>query len=140
MKREEESSIFDYARKKAKPAPKPKSTPPASEAKEEEPTDMKQMFDKMRTMHRELKESLEKTFEKTGINPKHFEDSLKLAKSTPLWTEGQKEKQLLEQKVAEAIGTTVPRAKTEKERKETHMSKERKGKTLGSRKKWIPVK
>lgn len=143
MKEDEKGNIFDMAGKqKARPTAKiPPEKIPEKETKPAEPVgNVDEMFEKMRSMKRELQDNLEKTLTQSGLSPKELENVVQPFKGTEAWKKSEKEHQNLVKKVSEAIGSSAPGPKTEKEKEESKMDKERKGKTLGLRKKWMPMR
>lgn len=140
---DKDKNIFETAAKKLgrkdkKPEPKEKKNvePPPTRAYRDPQVDA--MMQQIREMNQDLKSQMESISKKTGLsydelkklvdNPKNF--------SPADWAFLQKNKQLLGDKVWGVVG--IPNKPKAKQRE--NVAGERKAKTLGARKKWIPMR
>lgn len=141
MKKDNESNIFDFAAKQKKAPPKAPGPPPAAPPKSPPNApkkSTKEMLERMHYLHHDLQDKLETTYTKSGLPPKIVEVFSDVIEKAPAWEHYQKEQRKLDEQVAQVIGTSAPRVK-----RRTRMAKKekaRKGKTLGARKKWLPMK
>ena len=129
--------------KKAVPTPKEKKiTPEVKEIRREkifQDPQLKEWVEKMEVMHSELEEKTNRLLEKGGHTPLSIKRYLDDPKnfSPEDWQLIQKQRNILEADLGLAIDPSFHKIKKEKETKV--MSKERKGKTLGSRKNWLDM-
>lgn len=104
--------------------------------------EIREMLGKIKAMQSDLQARFNLLYQETGMdaerlktfmdNPKNF-----LPKD---WEYLQQNKQLLEEKVWTAVGEELRPTPDKKIRTRANPADERKGKTLGSRKKWLPMK
>lgn len=161
-------NIFEEAgRSKPKPKPKPASASPmqskeketvpfgTSKNKEEldklihHPTSIKlkdvdQVIVRVREMHDEIEKKLEAIYQKTGLTPKYVRDYLANPNNFNSfeWDRIQKNRQEL---LGSLLGSTkveeTQEQKAKSAEKATEKStKERRGKMVGTRKNWIPIR
>lgn len=97
------------------------------------------MLKRLRFMDEDLKKKMEKICELTGLSRNEIERFIEnpINFSESQWKNAQKEKELLEQKIYTAVGEHAKKQMLKK--KKIKIAKERKGKTLGSRKGWIQM-
>ncbi len=126
---------------KAEPSPQVKpENPPVEIQAALTPDDIPQMIERMRAMNQEIQQKIELIYEKTGLPRKKIDAYLSDAKNfTPeVWHSLQKNIDTLEQKIWSVLGKELKKKTLDK--KQEKFSKERKGKSLGARKNWIPMK
>lgn len=136
-KEESEGSIFDTSFHKKK------------ETKKEEPSSLskipedfskdlnaEEMLEKIKTMRKDLEEKIGNAFEQGKIDHKHVKTVLSTLQDDTK-TAREKAKKKLENDVFTALGKEKRKEHLEKEQQKD--DKVRKGKTLGSRKKWMPM-
>lgn len=150
METNSSSNIFEEASKrlggsgKQKPLKKKVSESPSSaNAAPLAPlsdTDVKSMLERMHFMNKDLENKLESVYTKTGMPKEEIHNFLENPNnfSSTVWNKIQEDMTSLEQKVWAAVGKHMKKSMLKK--KTDKKSKERKGKTLGARKKWIPVR
>lgn len=142
MEKQHPFNIFGSSKESTgkKPA---KTHPPPANVQQKTPTETIQSVNatikKIFEMQEELKTKLEDIYEKTGLSRKEIEDFLKNPKNFPpgKWEQIQKDRALLEEKIQAIIGVDKKHVAKQEESK---LSKDRKGKLLGGRKNWIPIR
>ncbi len=146
-----EKNIFEAAAKKLGRKSKKKISgetpaPPTAQAATKSPfgtplkhrdPEINEMLQKIDTMQQDLQNKMEDVKQRTGLsdedikafmeNPKNF--------SPADWEKMAKSKEMLGEKVWTALGMELK----PKQHTRENLSSERKGKTLGARKKWIPI-
>jgi hypothetical protein len=106
------------------------------------PSDIKNMLEKMRGLHDELERKLEDAFQKTGWNPSHIKKYLENPNNfnSHEWERVQRERKAMLNSIWKKLGKNVEQVqKDEKIKAGEKAYKDRKGKTLGSRRNWIPM-
>lgn len=91
----------------------------------------------MQEMHTKIEKQLEEAFQKAGVDPKELS---KYCENPDNFTPGQwlRYKQSKEQVEMQITGLSKETlSKTKEEKAKSQVSKERRGKTLGSRKNWL---
>ena len=98
------------------------------------------MLNKIRTMQADLQQRFELLYKTAKMSAEEFKAYLANPKnfSKKDWEFVQKNKNILEVKVWDTVGTELKPSTSG--RKRENLDQERKGKTLGARKKWIPMK
>lgn len=143
------ANIFDLSGQSSKKKPlKPKPpaatpTPPPQEIPKELPNvpeDVKNIFEKMRAMQKELLQKFDETCKRAGKDPRDVKEFCHNPSnfSAPAWHIINERKEILQEKIGGVSRTEIKQRKAQKEASKT--SKERKGKTLGARKKWIDMR
>jgi hypothetical protein len=105
--------------------------------------DIKTMVDRFKNLHDQIDRKLDELFQKTGWNPRYIKDYLENPNnfSSQEWERVQKERQSLLTHLYKGLGKNVEEIqKIEKIKAREKASKDRKGKTLGARKNWIPMR
>lgn len=150
MKEEKPFNIFDAAGKQKKPTPK-KAAPPKKEiptppiqkpaGNESLPSTatVEEMMKQMEKMRDDIRAKFEEVCSKGGVNPKQLGKFVEVFQSTEAYQTMEKARLELEDKINSAVGIVVKMSSKEKKVTEK-MDKDRKGKTLGTRKKWIPMR
>lgn len=155
MKKDDDFNIFSAAGKPApkkklasskKPTPLPAektpAAPPSSAAKPQTPAgekgDVESMLSRIKELQDNLQKQLESIYAKTGINPRKLDDAIVSAKGTPAFEKIENDMRKLE----EELNKIVPKRKTKSALPglKAKSDQDRKGKTLGARKKWIPIR
>lgn len=138
----------------APPPPKPESLPSEdhlpSNAAPPPPSDnrrrkvqlnpeLTRMLERIFEMREDIRKQMEAIFEKTGLSQLEIENFLNNPRNYPpgKWEKIQNEKKMLEEKLDKALGITK---KQKAQQQEAKTAKDRKGKLLGSRKNWIPMR
>lgn len=145
MKNDDNFNIFSSSAHKRKPVPAKKSPappPPPPPPRNEESTssnqeDVSSMLKRMHEIHQDIQTKLEITYTKGGISPRTLEkyvNSMTPEQRSSIDQEIEK----LEDQVWSAVGS-IPKAKRVS-KKTSKATKTRKGKMIGARKKWIPMK
>lgn len=140
MTQESKDNIFDTARKKAMDKGKETPSPPPAPIKTTGETEtVEEMLSKIAAMRDDLRKKMDILVEKSGVsrqeivnycsNPNNF--------STQKWEQMERKRRDFEAKVWAALGKSVEGAKEQQASKDT---KARKGKTLGARGNWIPMR
>jgi len=146
MESSHSSNIFDEAGKHPPPSKKSSAVPPISPLKTPAATtklsdeQLAEMFERARLMKEEIENKLQEVYDKTGMTRKQVENYMKNPKNFTIqeWQNIQIGRQDWEGKLYNIIGQEY-KAKREKVVQD-QSSKERKGKTLGARKNWIPMR
>lgn len=145
MENSHSSNIFDEAGKRFSPPKKSYAVPPASPALPEagaKLTDeqIAEMFERARRMKEEIESKLQEVYDKTGMTRKQVQNYMQNPKNFTVqeWQNIQIGRQDWEGRLYNLIGQEY-KAKREKVVQDQN-SKERKGKTLGARKNWIPMR
>lgn len=96
------------------------------------------MLQKIRTMQADLQQKFDALYKKAKMTPTEFKNYLDDPKnfSKKEWDFVQSNRYALEEKVWDVVGLELKPATGHKRENISH---ERKGKTLGARKKWIPM-
>lgn len=145
-------SIFDPSSHKSKKAVKqtpkiPSKPPPKVEVSEKDREllfqnnpQLREWIEKIESLHKDIVEKTQWLIEKKGHTPRSIKRYLEDPKNfTPKqWEMIQEQKQNLESKLGLLIDPGLKHLKKTKENKT--LSKERKGKTLGSRKQWLDMR
>lgn len=151
MERDPELNIFDAAaqqnKKKKAETPTRPADPPAKAAMPEEQTstqlsnmDIQDMLKHMQSIQKEIENKANIVYDKIRVNPKELQKFLAIM-GGPQWEKAQKDRKNLEEKVWSALGIEETEGKKAKVRKEEDKAtKARKGKTVGVRKNWIPMR
>lgn len=165
---DQRSSIFDEASRKngrAKSSSKPATTPVAAksvpfglESKKEnlveldqfDPEtmtvkDVERMISSVRQLHDEIDRKLDEIYQKSGWSPKYIQTYLDNPNNFTReeWERVQQERQnFLNSLKTEKELAMAPTSKTksQREREAAQSTKERRGKTIGARRNWIPMK
>jgi hypothetical protein len=152
-------NIFEEAGR-SKPKPKPtqvKEKVPFGHSKKKEELDqlidnpasikLKDVDDivgRLHEMHDDIEKKLDLIYQKTGLTPKYIKDYLANPNNfnTTEWERVQKERQALLGSLMGAIKIDeTPEEKADNAQKESDKSnKERRGKMIGTRKNWIPMR
>jgi hypothetical protein len=128
-------NIFDPTshKKKKKEAT---SIPPDIETRYKD-LNVDEMLERIKTMQKDLENKLEETFEKGKISTTRVKEVIS-GLEEPSLDYLRKEKKKFENEVFSALGEGARKEHLEKEQQKE--DKVRKGKTLGSRRKWMPMK
>lgn len=110
--------------------------PPPHIPSEEE---LLEIFKKIYSMRDDLEKKFESFYEKSGFSPKELESFFSNPNNFSIekWEKLQSMRESLENKIQTFVGVPV---KSAKNKSKTASAKERKGKTIGARKKWIPMR
>lgn len=121
----------------SKPPP-PKETPAGKKKHYDPETD--QLLEKIFRMREDLEQKLNTIYEKTGLPRAEIERFLSDRKNFPgdRWERIEKEKKDLEQRLYHVL--KMEKREVSKKEAEFKAEKDRKGKFLGGRKKWIPIR
>lgn len=138
-------NIFDPAlqkvKKKAKDSPRPVILT-AEERRKRIMTDpdIKEWVTRIEELNRSLKEKIADLIEKHGFTPRSVKGYLNNPKNfTPdQWIIIQKQRSEIEKTIGVALDPVLRKEQKKREGKER--DKERKGKTLGARKNWMPMR
>jgi len=135
MNDEKPSNIFDEASKKPKKAKKP--APPKKPLTDAE---VSKMLDRMNEMRREIEKKVEDACEGKGLTWQNVQDYVNEPKNflPTEWKRLQHRREEVAEKLWASLGTDVKKKKAAVTKKK--VAKKRKGKTLGARKRWIPMK
>lgn len=124
-----------YLPEQASPDPLEEPPPPLSKKDE-----INEALDKITQMHDELKRKLEETYEKSGWSIQEIQSYLENPSNfdTAEWEMVQQERKYLSEQVWSWVGNDAKlRAKKKEKTKEEQA---RKGKMLGARKNWMPMR
>lgn len=151
---EQSNNIFDTAAKKLSKkgkkaaknlketprAPIPDSDPPKTDLSQIRTKDpeIRDMMKKIHAMRQDLQNKMENIYKHSGLTPESLKNFLDNPKNFAQkdWEFIQQNKNILEEKVWETLGEELkPITRYVRE----NVAGERKGKTLGARKKWIPM-
>jgi len=143
MDKDHPSNIFDAAansgkERKNKPAsPRPL---PAEKAKSFDDKNVEGMLVNMDKMRREIQRKIEEIYEKSGVSQKELEDYLSNPNNfnQAEWTRVQANRDRFLEKIWQAVGKDKKKKIVLKEKKK--QTKKRKGKMLGHRKGWLPMR
>jgi|GEM_PF-3378239 len=156
-KEREEKSLFETAaetlgskKKKNKASAGPRQPVPDRDVTKRKETiipklpqdrETKEMLAKIRTMQSDLQSRFDLLYQKSGKTPEQLMDYLNNPKNFPKkdWEFIQKNKQILENRVWDVVGEEL-KPVPNKIRTRANLDDERKGKTLGARKKWLPMR
>jgi len=110
-----------------------------SEIKASVDNELEEMLSRLRQMDEDLKGKVSRICEITGMTRKEVNRYIENPDNFTNfeWEEVQKEKKVLEERIYAAIG--IKAKKTLEKQKKKKITKERRGKTLGGRKGWIPM-
>jgi hypothetical protein len=153
-------NIFEAAGKAKKPSPS-KSVPSSPHKKEEaarqpnetvsiNPTqlldlhrdpEINEMLNKMYRMQEDFQGKLSEVYEKAGISPRQIRNFLDNPGnfSPEVWQRIQGQRESLEKRINEVLKLNIKKIKSGQILGVTAGGKERKSKTLGARKNWIPM-
>lgn len=136
------SNIFDFAgqsSRKPKLSKKEIKAPPvsSSDQKEISKEEAGDMLIRMQSLRQELMLKVEGMYEQTGIQPENLKTFVEEVKE-PSKEEYKAAKESLDERVTKALSLSLNRKKSLRKIKKEEGT--RKGKTLGDRKKWIPVR
>lgn len=153
---DKEKNIFEAASNKLgkkkvkkgikKALPAKRHTPRVEAAKDPE---VEEIRSKIRQMQQDITDKLEIINNHSGLKPEQVKNLLSDPKNftSAQWVEIQNYRKILGDKIFNALGHDIPlpKATSEKIEAQTPAPKEttaasRKGKTLGARKKWIPMR
>lgn len=145
MNKESPFNIFSASVKKktsADPAPiqpEPIPSPPATHKKTQIDPEITKVLNKIYEMRDDLETQMGDLFKKTGMSRFEIESFLNNPTNYPKgkWDKIQTEKKILEDKLDSILGVDN---KEKVKKAEVNTAKERKGKLLGGRKKWIPIR
>jgi hypothetical protein len=100
------------------------------------------MMGKIREMQSDLQSRFDKLYKDTGMDASKIKDFIDNPKNfLPTdWEFLQQNKKILEDKVWNAVGEELKPTHEKTIRTRANIADERKGKTLGSRKKWLPMR
>jgi hypothetical protein len=151
MKREKDKNIFETAGKLGKEQPPEREAPPPKQAPLPDASryrdpEVDEMMKKIKEMKEDLQSQIESISKKSGLsydkirkmieNPKNF--------SPAAWERMQKNQQILGDKIWGALGKRQAQhsspSQEEQPQQRENKAGSRKAKTLGARKKWIPIK
>jgi hypothetical protein len=122
-----------------KPTPPKKSLSPAPSASELSESDLSEMLSKMKDLYDQLNKRFFETCEKFGMDIKHIQEILNNPNNfrPGEWNRIQKQRQDLLAGIWKSLGKEEQARikKVELEKK----GKDRKGKTLGARRQWLPM-
>ncbi|MBA3956988.1 MAG: hypothetical protein H0X51_01140 [Parachlamydiaceae bacterium] len=142
MKQESNFNIFDPSSHRPK-TPKKPSAPISPPKKSSEPStsseDPELLLKKMHEKQKEIQSRLENTYTKGGVTPKSLEEYVH-GLNPSFRTKTEQDFKKLEADITDVVGKTPKSKRRIRVGTAAHAEKERKGKTLGSRKKWIPMK
>jgi hypothetical protein len=134
-------NLFDLSAKsgKKKPEKERPSSPKAAPLPEISGNDTEKILQKMKKMHSELRTQVELIFEKSGQDPRTFSDYFNNPSNfePEEWSRLQRKKEEIS---AQILGQAGARELRKPKKPESRAAKERKGKTLGARKKWIDMR
>lgn len=139
-----EGNSFNLFSPDAHSSKKPKAPPPkkAEEAKQEvsPKEDAFKVLANMKKMHEELNVKIDNLFKQSGRDPREIREYFKEPRNFTAheWKRIQDRKEELEAYIKVVSKEELKKKKSKQ--KTSEMSKERKGKTLGARKKWLPMR
>lgn len=141
MRDSEKHSIFDEAskklgKKKEKPVAKPPQKIPDEPLQLEE---AQEMINRIRRLNEEIEEKLNSFYKHTGISGQKLHEYLSDPRhlKAEVWQKIESDQDKLETQIAGALGLGY---KKHKERLNEKITKDRKGKTLGERRRWLPMR
>ncbi|MBS4168006.1 hypothetical protein [Parachlamydia sp. AcF125] len=147
---ENRPSIFDFAfnkkipKKKASPAYLGKAGAPfPSEKKPISDEELTQMLERMNDMRRDIEKQLENVYSNSAMPPHDIQAFLDNPQNmgTSLWEKVQQQKSQVAERLHAMLGIEqTARRDLQKHKAAEVETKKRKGKLLGTRKKWIPIK
>lgn len=131
------------AQHKAPVKPKTPESKPAAPA--EAPVsnkDVLAMIEKMRKMHDQLEKELDEAYQKTGLSPKEVTTFLDNPSNFAgdEFTAVQQQRKSLLSRIMQVVDPKGIESTKKKAKKEAEAGKQQKGKTLGARKNWIPMR
>jgi hypothetical protein len=106
-------------------------------------SEMTQMLEKINKMRRDLEKKLEDLHDQSGLSKEQLQAYMDNPQNvgTPQWQKIQQRREELSEKLYGMIGAEERiRAMAKKNQEVEKNTKTRKGKTLGNRKKWIPIR
>jgi len=106
-------------------------------------TELTQTLEKISKMRRDLEKKLEDLYEQSGMSREQLQSYMENPQNvgTPMWDRIQQRREELSEKLSGMIGAEEKiRATAKKTQEADKITKNRKGKTLGNRKKWIPIR
>lgn len=134
------SNIFDEASNKKSSSPKKELVVPSIPAVDISDEQVASLFEKAKKMRQEIDQKLQEVYDKTGMTRKEVENYMSNPKNFTVqeWQNIQIGRKDWEGRLYGILGQEYKekRAKIVQDQS----SKERKGKTLGARKNWIPVR
>lgn len=133
---EKDKNIFETAA--SSNLGKKKKQQPSSKKKTHQDPEIAAMLNQIEVMKQDLENKLEKIRQQTGLSKEDLQNFMNNPKnfSPNEWAKLEKTKNEMGDKVWSAIGLELkPKARTRE-----NIAGERKGKTLGGRKKWIPMR
>lgn len=135
-------SLASKPKSPAKPTPRPEPVKPAAPVAKEPVLDpeTEKIFEQMFKMRDELQNRLGDFYEKTGFSASEVEKFFNNPNNftQEKWAKIQRDRSELEKKIYNVLGVEVKLQKQKVEKEQT--SKERKAKSLGMRKNWIPIR
>lgn len=134
---EESSSLFDLSRESAKKLPKAKPPPKKEPGFTLSNEEVFEILRYMKDRHTKIVQELEEAFRKSGIAPDELARYCENPNNfTPLqWESYKRAKAEVVQSITGMSAAEIQEKQDAKDKK--HLSKDRRGKTLGSRKNWL---
>jgi hypothetical protein len=104
------------------------------------PRDAQEIINHIKSLQADLEQKLDVVYQKSKLTPKKVKDLLSNpnAFSPKDWEKLQEKKRELEKSLGFKLGTSIKKEKVKIEIEEKDRA--RKGKTLGARKKWMPMR
>ncbi len=144
--------LFNQPSKKPKPAPKPAAAPrPVSQPHPSAPprpqpiermktAEFRKAFKKIEQMHDELDKQLGETYQRSGLSLERIKSFLENPNNFNKieWERVQKERLSRAERIWSIVGEEAKTQMLKEVKKKS--AEEKKGKFLGSRKKWIPMR
>lgn len=121
------------------PSPPPNPILPRPELPIMRNMGVQEMLDRIRFMEDDLQKKMDKICELSGMSQKEIESFIENPNNfrPGYWKRAQLQKEQLEEKLYNALGLKAKKNIIKK--KKVKLAKERKGKTLGARKGWMPM-
>jgi hypothetical protein len=144
MENSHSSNIFDEAGKKSAPSKKNEAALPLEVPSMPNVTisddQLAEMFERAKRMKVEIEEKLQEVYDKTGLTRKQVETYMKDPKNFTVqeWQNIQIGRKDWEGRLEHLMGQEYKQKRAKAVQDQS--SKERKGKTLGARKNWIPMR
>lgn len=135
-----EDSSFNLFKPNSSTSKKPKAPVNKGDQLTAPREDAYKVLSNMKKMHEELNLKIDRLFQMSGKDPREVRDYFNNPKNFPAheWKRIQERKEELEIYIRSLSKEELKKKKTKQE--VSKMSKERKGKTLGARKKWLPMR